>query len=86
MKKIKILLTAITVFAVVGGALAFKAKTYGSIIYTTSNQVSGAFCPLPLQNFTADGSGTYRATTKAPDNISGPQGYACSLVQTASRP
>jgi hypothetical protein len=34
MKKIKIMLAAIAVFAVVGGALAFKAKTPGVLWYT----------------------------------------------------
>ncbi|HEY1200077.1 MAG TPA: hypothetical protein VGE79_03800 [Niastella sp.] len=35
MKKAKILLTAIAVFAVVGGAMAFKARV-GHTIYTTA--------------------------------------------------
>jgi hypothetical protein len=36
MKKVKIMLTAITVFAVVGGALAFKAKNFTSSLFCTS--------------------------------------------------
>lgn len=36
MKRVKIMLTAITVFAVVGGALAFKAKKFG-IDYCTKD-------------------------------------------------
>ena len=37
MKKAKIFLTAITVLAVVGGALAFKAKTFDAQIFCTNN-------------------------------------------------
>jgi len=38
MKKAKIMLTAIAVLGLVGGALAFKAKSsYGSILYTTAS-------------------------------------------------
>jgi len=35
MKKVKIMLTAITVFAIIGGALAFKAKKFNTSIYCT---------------------------------------------------
>jgi hypothetical protein len=52
MKRIKIMLTAITVFAVVGGALAFKAQKFGKVIYTTNNPVPGATCPFAVVNFT----------------------------------
>lgn len=34
MKKAKIMITAIVMFAVVGGALAFKAQNFGASIYT----------------------------------------------------
>lgn len=37
MKKVRIMLTAIGVLAVVGGALAFKAKTFNSVIYCTTS-------------------------------------------------
>jgi len=37
MKKVKFMLTAITVFAVVGGALAFKAKKFSTNLYCTNN-------------------------------------------------
>ena len=33
MKRVKVMLTAIGIFAIVGGALAFKAKTVGSEDY-----------------------------------------------------
>jgi len=85
MKKIKVMLIAIAVFAVIGGALAFKAKTYGSTIWSTSNQASGTLCPLLLQNFTVVGSGTFRCTTKAPD-AAHPNGWPCVLWQTAPMP
>jgi hypothetical protein len=42
MKKAKIFLTAITVFAVVGGALAFKAKTFGQQFCTRIENEKGA--------------------------------------------
>ena len=43
MKKIKIMLTAITVLAVVGGALAFKAKTISE---------RNVYCYLPNETVT----------------------------------
>jgi len=43
MKRAKIMLAAITVLAVVGGALAFKARTVGAFNICTTD-VSGA-CP-----------------------------------------
>ena len=53
MKKVKIMLSAIAIFAVVGGALAFKAKTYGATIYTTTNEsVPNPKCPLEKIEFT----------------------------------
>jgi len=45
MKRVKIMLTAIAVLAVVGGALAFKAKTFGSQIYCTTT--AGLVCSVP---------------------------------------
>jgi len=52
MKKVKIMLTAITLFAVVGGALAFKAKKFGQTVYTTNNPKLHATCPFVLDNVT----------------------------------
>lgn len=43
MKKIKIMLLSFALLAVVGGALAFKAKFNQPICYTTTT-VSGDFC------------------------------------------
>lgn len=42
MKKAKVLLTALTVFAVVGGALAFKANTMNGNLSCTT--IQGAAC------------------------------------------
>jgi hypothetical protein len=45
MKKAKIFLTALTVLAVVGGALAFKAKT-ANIFYTCDPAIG--LCTIPV--------------------------------------
>jgi hypothetical protein len=53
MKKVKIMLTAITVFAVVGGALAFKAQKFGTAIFYKT-RATDPTCTIPafttLQN------------------------------------
>ena len=49
MKKVKIMLTAMAIIAVVGGALAFKAKT--ASIYCSSQSHTGNDCPF-LDNYT----------------------------------
>lgn len=46
MKKVKIMLTAITVFAVVGGALAFKTKS--ATLYCSTTQASSG-CPNSVE-------------------------------------
>lgn len=46
MKRIKIMLTAITVLAAVGGALALKARTYGSFAYCSTTDPNAKKCPL----------------------------------------
>ena len=49
MKKAKLMLTAITVLAIAGGALAFKAKNFiKNFCYTTTNliQVGHTTCPV----------------------------------------
>lgn len=50
MKRIKVLLTAVTVIAVVGGTLAFKAHSYGSTIYCADD--ADGFCNDAKSNFT----------------------------------
>lgn len=54
----KIALTAIAVFAVVGGALAFKAQRFGSVIYTTNTPGPGAICNIKTQDFTTTTTGS----------------------------
>ena len=55
MKKVKMMITAMAVLAVVGGALAFKAKTTlaGSFLYTKN----GSECLLAPGNFVEDPAG-----------------------------
>ena len=50
MKKIKIMLSAIAVFAVVGGALAFKAKSVGGTSYCITTDLNASTCNLSLRN------------------------------------
>jgi hypothetical protein len=49
MKKVKIMLTAFAVFAVVGGSLAFKAQKINAIVYTGTSSTS---CPTQIINKT----------------------------------
>lgn len=46
MKRVKIMLTTITVLAAVGGALALKARTFGSFAYCISTDPNAVKCPL----------------------------------------
>jgi len=50
MKKVKIMLTAITVMAVVGGALAFKANKFNTKLYCTSQAAPNA-CTITKDGF-----------------------------------
>jgi len=51
MKKVKLMLTAVAVFTVVGGALAFKAKdAYGTSLFVGTAANS---CPTLIQNITS---------------------------------
>lgn len=50
MKKVKIMLTAITVMAVVGGALAFKAVKFNTSVFCTSQAAPGA-CTIEKRGF-----------------------------------
>ena len=52
MKKVKIMLTAIGVFAIVGGALAYKEKKRGVFVYCTKANTAGNVCT----SFTTDAS------------------------------
>jgi hypothetical protein len=50
MKKVKIMLTAITVMAVVGGALAFKAAKFNTVVFCTTEAAPGA-CTVVTPGF-----------------------------------
>ena len=73
MKKVKIMLTAITVFAVVGGALAFKANYgQGNVFCDRLDAQGEKHCDFKLQNIkttnlgsatTCDGKYTTISTT-----------------------
>lgn len=63
MKKVKIMLTAIAVLAVVGGALAFKANRQVKI-FCSDHPTLKAFCvELTPSTFTQDDSGPSYCTT-----------------------
>lgn len=64
MKKVKIMLTAIAVFAVVGGALAFKTKALGYHLYRCNTALNQCLEPNN-KTYTIDdvnGSSTPSAT------------------------
>jgi hypothetical protein len=46
MKRVKIMLTAITVLAAVGGALAFKDRTFGGKTYCITTDPNAIKCPI----------------------------------------
>lgn len=52
MKRVKIMLTAICVFAVIGGALAFKVKTFGTKSYCTKVNSGDNICTSFVTNAT----------------------------------
>ncbi|WP_143080968.1 hypothetical protein [Chitinophaga rupis] len=49
MKRVKIMLAAITVLASVGGALAFKAKTFSQFYCIKTTDNGGGVCTTSLQ-------------------------------------
>lgn len=54
MKRAKIALSAIAVFAVIGGAFAFKAKNSAVQIYTHAAGDAATKCTVPLTGYTDD--------------------------------
>lgn len=56
MKKAKIALTAIGVFAIVGGALAFKANKFGSTVFC-ADPAQNNVCSLAKASFTTRDNG-----------------------------
>jgi hypothetical protein len=80
MKKVKIMLTALAVVAVVGGALAFKAKTFGQTFCIGDPYVDGiavSACPNAVLSTTVGAEDAFYATPT--DN---PQG--CEEIQCPS--
>jgi hypothetical protein len=73
MKKIKIMLSALAVLAVVGGALAFKAKN--AQIWCDSIQHFGNDCPL-YDDHTLDANGTEQSYCTTAANSS------CTVLST----
>jgi hypothetical protein len=62
MKRVKIILSAVVALAIVGGALAFKAKS-ANYCYYEINQAQDA-CPFKavISTFVNDGTGTFATT------------------------
>lgn len=79
MKKAKIFLGAIAVFAVVGGALAFKAKTFGQDFCTRAIAAGEGACQASYTGkiLAVSGIKTYYYTT-TDDKL------ACTLTQCTS--
>lgn len=94
MKKVKIMLMSLLVFAVVGGALAFKAKfnteycttlprVDGSGLYCTNAAGANLLCPNPALNRTITNSGSPVCTTIMP--IDGVCDVQCINVVTFTK-
>ena len=84
MKKAKIMLVAIAAIAVVGGALAFKARTTGAfrVCTVTSTAGSGAFATSTIDNAEvglAGGRPTFFYTT-TDDFNQDCQDLTCTLI------
>ncbi len=58
MKRVKIMLTAIGILAVVGGALAFKAKTVGGFNYCITSNLNSNTCNIAVSAATFDNVGS----------------------------
>lgn len=65
MKKVKVMLTAFAVLAVVGGSLAFKAQKFNATVYTSF--IPGS-CPVktPHKTFTSEVFGSKIWVTSNP--------------------
>jgi len=75
MKNVKIMLTTITMLSVFGGVLAFKAKRFGKVIYTTDNCTINATCPFVKQDFTMTSVNPGTAKVCVTDVRNGPCTY-----------
>jgi hypothetical protein len=81
MKKAKMLLTALTVLTVVGGALAFKSKDAGSTIYC-AQAASPFFCNVTTPDFTLTSNGTSPIQSPC---VAASQNATCSSVSVYSQ-
>jgi hypothetical protein len=70
MKKVKVVLMAITMLTVVGGALAFKAQKAQGLLYCTSQfeEINPTNCPDQIPGFSLTGIGD-------------PSEYSCTDVE-----
>jgi len=70
MKKVKVMLTAFAVFAVVGASLAFKAQKINAIVYTGTSSSS---CPTETlhKTFTSEINGSKVYVTSDPHAAGG---------------
>ena len=84
MKKAKIMLTAITVLAVVGGALAFKAKKYDGTQYCTGTTTAANKCINSILNgkLLASGAMTYYKVTTDATKCGNTPGATCTSSGT----
>ena len=80
MKKVKIMLTAITVLAVVGGALAFKVrKVNGTLYCSTVSGTGGGVCGTNAPRYTVNNGTISRYCVDSPSSTTTP----CPDTKTA---
>ena len=78
MKKIRIMLTTIGMLAVVGGALAFKTRTFGNKSYCTSTDRNAVWCSLSTPSRTIMEGAAFAYTMV-------PNGFVCTLNTRCSK-
>jgi hypothetical protein len=77
MKKVKVMLTAIGILAIVGGALAFKARTFGQSFCTRAlDQEAGTCAAAKYVGKIAPGAAGVIYYTSPADNVN-----SCTTVQ-----
>ena len=89
MKNVKMMLLSLALFAVVGGALAFKAKfktNYCTTTATPGADNSSLFCPLKAASTTINaGAFAFVATTDYDDNECQTPNLHCTITSTKLR-
>ena len=86
MKKAKIMLVAITVFAAVGGLLAFKAKTFNGKVYCTTDTQDQA-CNIKVNSDIkpyAGGTALFTAYYTTTSGTTCPSNLACESTTSIS--